>query len=80
MLHFDYFYRLFPIHITAGFVIPIRKSVDLLRNVKFNVPLSINKSMLCCIVNLPDEVCISHMKHVGEIEKLYSYISQSAAY
>ena len=26
----------------------------------------------CCIVNLPDEVCVSHTKRVGEIKKLYN--------
>ena len=37
MSHLYYFYRLFPIRITAGFVIPlIRHSVGFLRNVKFN--------------------------------------------
>ena len=34
----------------------------------------------CCIVKLPDEVCVSHKKHVGEIKKLYNYSSQSAAH
>ena len=66
MLHLDYFYRLFSIRITAGFVIPIRKSVGLLRNVKFSILLGINTGMLCCIVKLPDEVCVSHTKPVGE--------------
>ena len=33
-----------------------------------------------CIVNLPDEVCVSHTKRVGEIKKLYNYSSQSAAH
>ena len=32
-----------------------------------------------CIVKLPDEVCVSHTKRVGEIKKLYNYSSQSAA-
>ena len=26
--------------------------------------------MLCCIVKLPDEVCVSHTKRVGENEKV----------
>ena len=64
MSHLDYFYRLFPICITVGFVIPIRKSVGLLRNVKFSIPLGINTGMLCCIVKLPDEVCVSHRKRI----------------
>ena len=58
MSHLDYFYRLFPIRITGVFVIPIRKSVGLLRNVKFSIPLGINTGMLCCIVKLPDELCV----------------------
>ena len=66
MSHLDYFYRLFPICITAGFVFPIRKSIGLLRNVKFSIPLGINTGMLCCIVKLPDEVCVSPIKRVGE--------------
>ena len=66
MSHLDYLYRLFPVPITAGFVIPIRKSVGLLRNVKFNIPLGINRGMLCCIVKLPDEVCVSHTKRGSE--------------
>ena len=66
MLHLDYFYRLFSVPITAGFVIPIRKSVGLLQNVKFSIPLGINTGMLCCIVKLPDEVCVSHTKRVEE--------------
>ena len=49
-----------------GFVIPIRKTVGLLRNVIFYIPLGINTGMLCCIVKLPDEVCVSHTKRVGE--------------
>ena len=56
MSHLDYSYRLFP----------IRKSVGLLRNVNFNIPLGINTGMLCYIVKLPDEVCVSHTKRVGE--------------
>ena len=66
MSHLDYLYRLFPVRITAGFVIPMRKSVGLLRNVKFNIPSGINTGMLCCIVKLPDEVCVSHTKRGGE--------------
>ena len=40
--------------------------VYFLRNVKFNVPLGINTGMLGCIVKLPDEVCVSHTKRIGE--------------
>ena len=32
-----------------------------------------NIGALCCIVKLPDEVCVSHTKRVGEIKKLYNY-------
>ena len=61
MSHLDYFYRLFPRRITAGFVIPIRKSVGLFfTKRKFNVLLGINTGMLGCIVKLPDEVCVSN--------------------
>ena len=35
---------------------------------KFNKFLGINTGMLCCIVKLPDEVCVSHTKRVGENE------------
>ena len=67
MSHLDYFYRLFPRRITAGFVIPILKSVGLFfTKRKFNVLLGINTGMLGCIVKLPDEVCVSHTKRVGE--------------
>ena len=68
MSHLDYLYRLFPRRITAGFVIPRYASpwVYFLRNVKFNVPLGINTGMLGCIVKLPDEVCVSYTKRVGE--------------
>ena len=44
MSHLDYFYRLFPIRITAGFVIPIRKSVGLLQNVKLNSTQAVRRS------------------------------------
>ena len=40
--------------------------VYFLRNVKFSVPLGINTGMLGCILKLPDEVCVSHTKRVGE--------------
>ena len=67
MSHLDYFYRLFPRRITAGFVIPMPKSVGLFfTKRKFNVLLGINTGMLGCIVKLPDEVCVSHTKRVGE--------------
>ena len=67
MSNLDYFYRLFPRRITVGFVIPIRKSVGLFfTKRKFNVLLGINTGMLGCIVKLPDEVCVSNKKRVGE--------------
>ena len=59
-----------------GLVIPIRKTVGLvitkriLLNVLFYIPLGINTGMLCCIVKLPDEVCVSHTKRVGENKKV----------
>ena len=33
--------------------------------------IPINTSTLRCIVKLPEEVCASHTKHVGEINKFY---------
>ena len=42
--------------------------------------LGIYTGTSCCTVKLPDEVCVSHMKLVGEIKKLYNYSSQSAAH
>ena len=50
----------------------ILRSVGLLRNVKFSIPLGINTGMLCCIIKLPDEVCVSHTKRVGEKKKFYN--------
>ena len=53
--------------ICSGFVIPIRKSVGLFfTKRRFNVLLGINTGVLGCIVKLPDEVCVSHTKRVGE--------------
>ena len=37
-------------HYVRVLFIPIRKSVGLLRNVKFHIPLGIYTGMLCCIV------------------------------
>ena len=42
--------------------------------------LGIYTGTSCLIVKLPDEVCASHTKGVGEIKKLYNYSSQSAAH
>ena len=36
------------------------------------IPLGINTGMLCCIVKLPDEVCVSHTKRVGGNKKFYN--------
>ena len=73
-------YRLFPRRITAGFVFPICNSVSVfLRNVNSKHELGIYTGTSCCIVKLPDEVCVSHTKRVGELKKLYNYSSQSAA-
>ena len=44
-----------------------------------NFIISIYTGASCCIVKLPDEVCVSHTKRVGEI-KSYNYSSQSAAH
>ena len=33
----------------------------------------------CCIVKLPEEVCVSHTKRLEEVKKLYNYSSPSAA-
>ena len=44
-----------------------------LRNVKFIlVSLGIYTGRLCCIVKLPDVVCVSHTKHVGENKSFYN--------
>ena len=51
-----------------------------LRNVKSKHELGIYTGTLCCIFKLPDEVCVSHTKRVGEIKKLYDYSSLSAAH
>ena len=48
MSHLYYFYHLFLIPITAGFVILIHNSSG------------INTGMLCCIVKLPDKVFVSY--------------------
>ena len=63
-------------HYRVDLFIPIRKSVGLLRNVKFNIPLGIYTGILCSIVKLPDE---SHAKRVGENKMLtVSQIKQFA--
>ena len=36
--------------------------------------LGIYTGASCCIVKLPDEVCVSHTKRVGEIKKLYTTV------
>ena len=45
-----------------------------LRNVKFILVfyVGIYTGHLCCIVKLPDEVCISHTKRVGENKSFYN--------
>ena len=43
-----------------------------MRNVKFSIPSGIYTGMQCCIVKLPDGVCISHTKHVGGNKKFYN--------
>ena len=81
MAHLDYFHRLFPTRITAGSCYSYTQDRRLnyyetyftkriLLNVLFYIPLGINTGMLCCIVKLPDEVCVSHTKRVGENKKV----------
>ena len=73
MSHLAEIYRLFPRCITAVFVFPICNSVGVfLRNVNSKHELGIYTGASCCIVKLPDEVCVSHTKRVGEIKKLYN--------
>ena len=55
MSHLYYFYRLFVIPITAGFVI---YSYTQFLGYKYRHAL--------CIVKLPDEVCVRHTKPVGD--------------
>ena len=74
MSHLDYCYHPFPVPITVGFFIPICKSVSFFTKRKnSNIPLDINKGMLCCIVKLPDEVYVCHMKCAGEINYKNSF-------
>ena len=63
------FFRLFPRRITTRFAAPLRKSVGV-NCVKLSTVLDINTGTLSCIVKLPDEVCASHTKRVGENKKL----------
>ena len=58
MSHLYYFYRLFPIRISAELVIPIRNSVDFLfvclfvfflRKVKFSKGGKFLKKLSCCV-------------------------------
>ena len=53
----------------AGFVFPICNSVGvfLRKYVNSKHELGIYTGTSCCIVKLPDEVCASHTKRVGEI-------------
>ena len=48
-----------------------------LRNVKFILAfyVGIYTGHLCCIVKLPDEVCVSHTKRVGENKSFYNWKS-----
>ena len=64
-------YCLFSRRITAGFGFPTCNSVGVfLRNVDSKHELRIYTGTSCYIVKLPDEVCVSHTKRVGEIKKL----------
>ena len=81
MSHLAAICRLFPRRITAEFAFPmmyIRRCV--LTECKLLYELGIYTGTLCCIVKLPDEVCVSHTKRVGEIKKLFNYSSQRAAH
>ena len=69
MSHLANFFRLFPRRITTRFAAPLRKSVAV-NCVKLSTVLGINTGTLSCIVKLPDEVCASHTKRVGENKKL----------
>ena len=75
-------YRLFPRHITAGFGFPVCNSVGvfLRKYVNSKHELGIYTGASCCFVKLPDEVCVSYTKRVGEIKKLYNNSLQSAAH
>ena len=73
-------YRLFPRRIAVVFVFPICNcaGVFLRKYVNSKNELGIYTGTSC--IKLPDEVCASHTKRVGEIKKLYNYSSQSAAH
>ena len=45
-----------------------------LRNVKFILVFYVRTytGHLCCIVKLPDEVCVSHTKRIGENKSFYN--------
>ena len=51
-------------------------------NVKFILVsyVGIYTGHLCCIVELPDEVCISHMIQVGETKSFYNSKSLQTCY
>ena len=69
VLGINIFFRLFPRRITTRFAAPLRKSVGV-NCVRLSTVLGINTGTLSCIVKLPDEVCASHTKRVGENKKL----------
>ena len=65
MSHLDYFHRLFPIRITMGFCYSYTQVRWFITKHKIQYTFRYT-GMLCCIVKLPDEVCVSHTKRVGE--------------
>ena len=56
MSHLAEMYRLFPIRITAGFVIYMQFRRCVFTKCKLQHELGINTGTSCCIVKLPDEV------------------------
>ena len=64
---------------------PTRKSASVgavLRNVKLILVFYVGMytGHLCCIVKLPDEVCVSHTKRVGENKSFYNCKSSQTCY
>ena len=66
MSHLDYFHRLFPIRITTGFCYSYTQDRRFITKCKILYTFRYKYRTICCIVKLPDEVCVSHTKRVGE--------------
>ena len=66
MSHLDYFYRLFPIRITAGFCYSYTQVPWFIakRKVQYTFTFKYRYAMLYCETLW--EVCVSHTKRVGE--------------